>query len=231
MAILLTNGKYYIRCNKHGGVEKTANIKDAQDFYSVELAVRQMNKAPGKCSGYYYTDTESEKSKEEQEQSGNFIITNGQYYIYLNENGKHIKTTEKRYALQYSTVEEAENYMRKAPKKTYKFFVADTDGAIIKNWNEIKGKKKRKNYSKTVRKMIYDKSNGRCMLCGRKILFSDMTLDHIMPLAMGGADDVGNLQTAHLYCNHFKADILPDEFVERITEIFLYQIGKNTVMK
>ena len=49
------------------------------------------------------------------------------------------------------------------------------------------GKIKRKKYSQSVRKVIYDKYDGRCQLCGRKILLSDMTLDHHIALSMGGA--------------------------------------------
>ena len=48
----------------------------------------------------------------------------------------------------------------------------------------------------------------------------DMTLDHIIPLSMGGKDDMENLQAA---CNQFKSNILPDDFMDRIIKIFLYQ--------
>ncbi len=36
MAILLTNGKFYIAHNRTGAVIKVADIEQAQDFYSVE---------------------------------------------------------------------------------------------------------------------------------------------------------------------------------------------------
>ena len=62
MAIVLTNGKYYIAHNRTGAVIKVTDIKQAQDFYSVERAIRQKNKAPGKCAGYYYIDTSIDDS-------------------------------------------------------------------------------------------------------------------------------------------------------------------------
>ncbi len=57
MAIVLTNGKYFITHNKTGAVIKVSDISQAQDFYSIERAIAQKNKAPGKCAGYYYIDT------------------------------------------------------------------------------------------------------------------------------------------------------------------------------
>lgn len=150
MAILLTNGKFYIAHNRTGAVIKVADIEQAQDFYSVERAINQRNRTPGKCAGYYYIDTEKNKAKI-----------------------------------------------------------------------------KRRSYSDEERKIIYNKSDGRCELCGRKILLEDMTIDHITPLAMGGEDDVENLSCTCYPCNLFKGNILPSDFMERITDIFLYQMEKQ----
>lgn len=54
-----------------------------------------------------------------------------------------------------------------------------------------------------------------------------MTLDHIVPLSMGGEDSMENLQTACYACNQFKSNILPDDFMDRIIKIFLYQMEKR----
>ena len=131
---------------KSGGLSS----KDTDDFYSVERAINQRNKTPGKCAGYYYIDTEKNKSKI-----------------------------------------------------------------------------KRKNYSDDERKIIYNKSSGRCELCGMRLSFMDITLDHIIPLSMGGKDNLDNLQAACFSCNQFKSNILPDDFMDRIIRIFLYQTEKK----
>ena len=112
------------------------------------------------------------------------------------------------------------------------------------------GKIKRKSYSDDVRKLIYIKAGGRCELCGRKILLEDMTIDHIKPLSMGGEDDVEillddmtldhvnplsmggdddveNLSCTCYPCNLFKGNILPTNFYERITDIFMYQMERK----
>lgn len=57
MAIVLTNGNYYIAHNATGAIIKVSDIDQAQDFYSVERAIRQKEKHPGKCKGYYFIDT------------------------------------------------------------------------------------------------------------------------------------------------------------------------------
>ncbi|MFZ0324738.1 MAG: HNH endonuclease [Actinomycetes bacterium] len=42
-----------------------------------------------------------------------------------------------------------------------------------------------------------------------------LTIDHIMPLAAGGADSVDNLQPAHRLCNVEKGDDLPAWWARR----------------
>lgn len=93
------------------------------------------------------------------------------------------------------------------------------------------GKIKRKIYSPDVKKLIYIKSDGRCALCGRKILLEDATLDHIVPLAKGGIDSVENLQLCCYADNVFKGAIKPEDFMERITEIFMYQMERKNKNK
>lgn len=155
MAIILTNGEFYIKTSKKGGIQKTDNIIEAQRFPSCNRAMCKVLKAPGKCKGYYPYDTE------------------------------------------------------------------DID------WNRPRAKQIRKKYSQAERKKIYDKADGHCQLCGRKVHFTDMTLDHVIPLSMGGADLMENLQCTCEVCNRFKSNILPDTFFDRITEIFIYQMEKK----
>lgn len=88
-------------------------------------------------------------------------------------------------------------------------------------------KKERRKYDGDTRKMLYKKADGRCALCGQKILYKDMNLDHVVPLAMGGADEVENLACTCAECNKFKADILLMDFMERISTIFFYQMEKK----
>lgn len=154
MAIVLTNGMFYIATTKSGGILKTPSLEEAQTFFSVNSAMMKIFKAPGKCKGYYPYDTEDKACK-------------------------------------YST------------------------------------KRKRRKYSEEERKIIYDGSNGHCALCGQKLLLKDMTIDHIVPLSMGGNDDMDNVQASCFSCNQFKDNILPEIFMDRIEKIFLHQAEKN----
>ena len=130
------------------------DIREAQTFYSCNVAMKKVFKAPGKCKGYYPYDTED--------------ITCG-----------------------------------------------------------CGNKKKRKTYSQEEREYIYKKANGCCELCGQKLKYEDMTLNHITPLSMGGADKLENLQASCLACKRFKSNILSDDFMDRIVKIFMYQIEKK----
>ena len=176
------------------------------------------------------------------------VITNGNHYITYTDSGATKKTTDINSAFQFSTVAEAIKGMKKAEEKTKSYFVFDTlTQHILWKWmteeeikemrknkvslsmvrRDSKGKIKRKSYSEDTRKLIYLHAGGRCELCGRKILLEDMTIDHITPLAMGGEDDVENLSCTCYPCNLFKGNILPSDFMERITDIFLYQMEKQ----
>lgn len=54
-----------------------------------------------------------------------------------------------------------------------------------------------------------------------------MELDHIIPISMGGADEVENLQVCCMPDNRYTANILPSDFFNRISDIFLYQMDKK----
>lgn len=70
-------------------------------------------------------------------------------------------------------------------------------------------------YDSKRRREIFDKTNGRCHLCGRTIAFTNYgdldsrgawEVDHSVPLAEGGTDHLNNLLPAHISCNRSKQD-------------------------
>ena len=150
------------------------------------------------------------------------VLTNGIFYITVSDSGNIEKVEEEDQAKDFRTVTKAVQFQKFGASKTKRYYVFDTVTRKI-CWKQYRQKR----YSQEVRKMIYDKAGGRCALCGRTITLSEMTLDHIVPLDRGGEDSVRNLQSACRVCNHFKANIRPEDFMERITAIFLYQIGKK----
>lgn len=152
-----------------------------------------------------------------------YVLTNGKCYIWISATGKVMKSPLLEDARVYADTAEAKICFAKAPKKTKGYYILDVD-----NHQKYCCRHGRIIYPKEVRKQIYDASEGRCVLCGRKIIYDDMTLDHVTPLAMNGKDSVDNLACTCEACNKFKGSILPDAFMERVTEIFLYQTGKKS---
>ncbi|MCO4098964.1 MAG: HNH endonuclease [Gemmatimonas sp.] len=55
----------------------------------------------------------------------------------------------------------------------------------------------------------------RCVYCATHLDQRTATLDHVVPLARGGAHDPGNLVVACAPCNRLKSDLLPFEFFAR----------------
>jgi len=152
------------------------------------------------------------------------VLTNGKCYItYDKRTGGITKTSNIDEAQVFYSCNTAMKKVFKAPSKCKGFYPFELDnmdcGCKIKNG--------RKKYSKEERKMVYEKAGGCCMLCGQRLLLGNMTLDHIIPLSMGGEDEIVNLQAAHRECNQFKSNILPEDFLDRVVEIFIYQMEKR----
>jgi hypothetical protein len=65
---------------------------------------------------------------------------------------------------------------------------------------------------------VYERDRWICQLCFRPVEQHlkhpdrwSASLDHVIPLARGGAHTRSNAQLAHLHCNRVKRDRLPDE--------------------
>lgn len=149
------------------------------------------------------------------------VITNGTEYIYIDEQHQIQKTTDINRAKEF-TFGKSCIFLQQNVKATKGFYAYDTEKQRI-----CYKKKKKKSFPKTTRMMIYNQADGRCVLCGRKIKYEDMTIDHIRPTALGGSNSVENLQCTCRTYNSFKDKMLPDTFFDRINEIYLYQMEKK----
>lgn len=67
--------------------------------------------------------------------------------------------------------------------------------------------------SKRVRYEVMRRDNHACRYCGAMAPEAKLTIDHVIPVALGGADDPGNLVTACRDCNAGKTSTSPDQAV------------------
>lgn len=71
-------------------------------------------------------------------------------------------------------------------------------------------KKKTSNLLRKVQyKKMYDAQDGRCYLCNDEMHVYDCTIEHVVPLSLGGKDKLSNKLLAHGRCNAEKANRMP----------------------
>ena len=71
---------------------------------------------------------------------------------------------------------------------------------------------KRKKFSKEEREQVYNMFDGHCAYCGCEITLKQMQADHIMPLELGGDDEISNLYPTCRSCNHYKHTLTIEKF-------------------
>lgn len=64
----------------------------------------------------------------------------------------------------------------------------------------------------SVRQYVFQRDRHRCQSCGQT---TNLQIDHIIPLARGGSNDISNLQTLCATCNQRKRDRLDPRFRRR----------------
>jgi hypothetical protein len=67
--------------------------------------------------------------------------------------------------------------------------------------------RKRKRFTKKEREQVWEKTEGRCYLCGKRLSLHDMQVDHVFPFIMGGSDEMENLMPVCRSCNMDKMDL------------------------
>ena len=73
--------------------------------------------------------------------------------------------------------------------------------------------------SKDKRIDIYNKSNHFCSLCGRPLDYSEMTVDHIIPISRGGKNEENNLRCVCEECNKLKGSRMDNEMYTGLIKI------------
>ncbi len=63
-----------------------------------------------------------------------------------------------------------------------------------------------------VRKYVFERDSYQCKGCGKTQLETELNIDHIIPLATGGSNDISNLQTLCRTCNQQKKHYIDPRF-------------------
>lgn len=149
-----------------------------------------------------------------------------QRFISYTDTGKveHVNALEKSY--KFNSINQAKEAKKKATKKTHLFdiYCITENGMLEKaSLNKIK----RKKFSVEERKKIYRKTNGHCYICGEVVDFDSFEIEHRIPLKKGGSNNFDNLFPSCHCCNTMKNSIYPQELLEKVTQIFMFQLKKK----
>lgn len=92
-------------------------------------------------------------------------------------------------------------------------------------------------FTKAERERVYQKYDGHCAYCGKKIEYKDMQVDHFKPLRAWNAEDSGSNEMSNLMpscrrCNHYKrANSLElfrryiEEIPRKLKDNYIYKVG------
>lgn len=157
-----------------------------------------------------------------------YYITNGFYFITLGPTGAIKKTTGQEEASSFTLSIDAEEIIKKAPAKTkgYSIIPMDESSGEDNEAAESSGSTgKRKKLTPSMRKVVYAKDHGRCYICGKVVDPDSFEVEHKVPVAKGGTNDLNNLYVACHICNTMKNSMIFEDFMQKISEIASYQLA------
>lgn len=68
-----------------------------------------------------------------------------------------------------------------------------------------------------VRAYVFQRDNYHCQSCGKKPTQTGLEVDHIIPIAKGGSNDISNLQSLCRRCNQQKKHHFDQRFRRRFS--------------
>jgi 5-methylcytosine-specific restriction endonuclease McrA len=61
--------------------------------------------------------------------------------------------------------------------------------------------------------------NFQCLYCGEDIIHDEWHLDHVLPLALKGKNEVNNISPTCIDCNMMKHSLQKDRFIKKCKQI------------
>lgn len=223
---IVTNGNEYLIVGSK--TKKTTNVKKAT-LFRYEQVINYLRNNLSNDVRWAYRKVSNKPSGK------NYVITNG--VNYAGEDGVTFKFAE---AKRFNSEADALRYVDARGGFFDKVYIITEDSDLV-DFEEKKqftkeqlltlgvstNKTKRIVFPPETRQIIYEKNNGRCAICGKKIKYKNFTIDHILPLDRGGENHIDNLQPACEQCNSLKSNSTDNEFVKSIANTLTYQIEHN----
>lgn len=153
-----------------------------------------------------------------------YVLKKGDMYCFVDNHNAIHKTQDIMSATIFSNLDKAVKLQYRATKKLKGFRIVNLKNIDPINEQIKVDKVKRKSFTSGERILVYNKSKGRCVICGNFVPFDDFTVDHVIPLAKGGTNEISNLQCTCDICNRIKQDILPEDLMDKLVQIILYQM-------
>ena len=83
---------------------------------------------------------------------------------------------------------------------------------------------------KYLRKLVYQKFDGKCAYCGNSLEYKDLKLDHFVSKKSGGSEELENLMPSCEICNHYKGHSIISKFKSMMQNIH-NKISKLYIVK
>lgn len=159
-----------------------------------------------------------------------YLITNDKNYVSIQEDNKVRRIPDRSLATPFATDKEALALKRRCCKKLKHYKIIKVKEESVKE-KITEEKPKRRCFSEKERNDIYEKSEGKCALCGKFIRFDEFTIDHILPISRNGSNDLDNLQCTCKQCNGIKQNLTEPELMSVLVQIVTHQCTKKEYKK
>lgn len=73
---------------------------------------------------------------------------------------------------------------------------------------------------KGMKRQVYNRQGGKCSMCGDKINYLNITVDHVIPISKGGTNTLDNMEAMCYTCNQMKRDHMKSDFLKHIEKIY-----------
>lgn len=215
--------------------EKKVSAQERENQRAIEL------KRQGKCVNTF------------QELQNKFLITNGRLFVKKETNDKGEKifsTTKERSRAWWQDGRAWMEKMRKEHWDVQGYYVEPVGNLVkvrdktsndpsatkmvplknVKNDNDILFERQKINGH--IRRMVWEKANQRCEICGKPLTFAEAEVDHIDSIVQGGFNTTSNYQCSCTVCNQVLKNALSmDQFKQYIVRIVENQAIFDPVFK